>query len=287
MDEEITLQFIPGHERTNIRIDPSHLDQIMANLAVNARDAINGSGLITIETSTIVINERISRSMYLVPGDYVVLTFSDNGSGIDGEMLKNIFDPFFTTKAEGKGTGLGLSTVYGIVKQNHGAIHVESSPGKGTCFRLYFPLSQEQERQTSDINVRTIPAGVGTILVVEDNDLLLNLVEAVLSAKGYRIIAAALPEEACRLCVAADEEIHLLLTDVVMPTMNGKELQRRIEALRPGIKTIFMSGYTDDIISARGVDQEEVNFLPKPFTMDLLQRKVHSVLYGEEPGGGI
>lgn len=283
IDEGISIEFIPAKELTDICIDPSHLDQILANLAVNARDAINGTGLITIETSLIVINDHNRHGLNLAVGDYVLLTFGDNGSGMNEETQKNIFDPFFTTKAEGEGTGLGLSTVYGIVQQNHGAIHVESNPGQGTCFRLYFPLVQHQSKTPSEIAVTTMAAGDGTILVVEDNDLLLNMVEAVLVAKGYRILAVASPEDACRLCATAEEEIHLLLTDVIMPVMNGKELQGRIESMRPGIKTLFMSGYAPDFTFARGVDQEMVNFLPKPFTINHLQSKVHSVLYGEEP----
>lgn len=281
ISEEIDIHFIPAESRTDISMDPSQLDQILTNLAVNASDAINGTGIITIETSTVVINDPGRKGLDLSTGDYTVLTFSDNGSGMDEETQNNIFEPFFTTKPEGKGTGLGLSTVYGIVKQNHGAIHVESIPGKGTSFRLYFPRGQGKDKHRSEIKDHAIPVGVGTILIVEDNDVLLNLTETVLAAKGYRIMMAASPDEACRICETYSAEIHLLLTDIVMPSMNGKDLQGRIEAMRPGIKTIFMSGYTSDIISARGVDEETAHFLPKPFTMDALQQKVHTVLHGD------
>jgi two-component system cell cycle sensor histidine kinase/response regulator CckA len=279
--EEINIQFIPVEERTEITIDPSQLDQILANLMVNARDAISNNGDITVETSTITIDDRSGSGLDLTNGDYVILTFSDNGSGMDEETQKLIFDPFFTTKPEGKGTGLGLSTVYGIVKQNNGAIYVESNPGKGTSFRLYFPRCQGKDNQTSEITSPTIPVGVGTILVVEDNEPLLNLIEAALSAKGYQVLATASPEEACRICDAYGGEIHLLLTDIIMPTMNGKELQVQIEMMRPGIKTIFMSGFPSEIISDRGIDETKVHFLPKPFTIDPLQHKVYTVLHGE------
>lgn len=281
--EEVTIEFFPAQDKTGISIDPSHLDQILANLAVNARDAISGNGTITIETSIVTLTEENRHGITLPAGRYVLLSMKDSGSGIDAETIKNIFDPFFTTKAEGKGTGLGLSTVYGIVKDCHGGIYVESAVGEGTTFQIYFPHNASEGLNPLQREEEKIPCGAETVLVVEDNDLLLDLIVTLLGEKGYQVLQAASPRDACHCCETFPAEIHLLLTDIILPEMSGQDLKREIETMRPGIRTIFMSGYTAEVISAHGVDEERANFLSKPFTLEALHQKVHHVLH--ETGG--
>jgi two-component system, cell cycle sensor histidine kinase and response regulator CckA len=279
--EDIALKLIPGEGLWNIRIDPSQVDQILANFATNARDAINDVGKITIETANIRNDQSPLRDCPdCTPGDYVMLSFSDNGKGMDRATQERIFEPFFTTKSKGQGTGLGLATVFGIVKQNNGFIHVRSGPGKGSTFKVYFPRfhgeAERDDRTPQDMPLK----GTETILIVEDEIQLLELACAALEMQGYKVLAARSPGEALIICERTERAIDLMITDVVMPDMNGKELKDRLSSLKPGMKTIFMSGYTSDIVADRGVLEKGVSFLQKPFTPSMLAQKVREVLKG-------
>ncbi|HUI28769.1 MAG TPA: PAS domain S-box protein [Candidatus Acidoferrales bacterium] len=277
--EDIMLKFFPGKNIWNVKIDPTQFDQILINLATNARDAIDGVGEIVVETSNIVVDEAYTKNkMGFAPGEYMMLIFSDNGKGMDRETVNKIFEPFFTTKERGRGTGLGLSTLYGIVGQNGGNIDVFSEPGEGTTFKIYLPRyhgkleGPEPEGDASGV------AGSETILIVEDEGELLELAKNSLEEYGYKVLTSLSPERGISLCETCQDRIHLLLTDVVMPAMNGKELRDRVRMIKPDIKTLFMSGYTAEIIAHRGVLEEDVEFIQKPFTPYALAKKVHEVL---------
>ncbi len=263
----------------NIQIDPSQIDQILMNFSVNARDAIEGVGTITIETRNITLDEEyFENKLFAIPGDYVVMLFSDSGSGMDAETKDKAFEPFFSTKENGKGTGLGLSTVFGIVKQNDGIINVYSEPGMGTTFTVYFPrFFGEYVLDTRKKTENTLH-GDETVMIVEDERNILNLVKKVLTGYGYNVIACNTPSEAIVQAEDYEEDIHLLLADVVMPTMNGKELQGIIESLKSEIKTVFMSGYPANVIAHRGIIDRGVNFIQKPFNMKSLAEKIREVL---------
>ncbi|GFO54942.1 hypothetical protein GMSM_19490 [Geomonas sp. Red276] len=278
--EEIRIVFQPAPSLWNIKIDPSQMDQILTNLAVNARDAIGGVGSITLATGNATIDGEAARILGLADGDYVRLAISDTGSGIEKGVLERIFEPFFTTKGEGKGTGLGLSTVYGIVKQNEGGITVESVPGRGTTFIIHFPRSLEEAIPLEGVMAGVPIRGTETVLIVEDEEQVVSLIGTILESHGYTVLTALSAEEAMECCRRHPEEIHLLLADVVMPTMNGRELQARVEEIRPAIRTLFMSGYTADIVADRGVIREGADFLSKPFTATVLTKKVREVLDG-------
>ncbi len=278
--EEIDLVWLPEKELWPVKLDPAQVDQILANLCINARDAIAGVGRIRIETGNIRCGADLcSGHPGLEPGDYILLTVSDDGCGMDQGVQQKIFEPFFTTKGDGKGTGLGLATVYGIVKQNSGYIDVHSQPGQGTQFKIYLPRSLDKAIQTGP--AEPLPAsepGGETILLVEDEPAILDVGTQLLEMQGYRVLAANTPGEAIRLAEGHLGEIHLLMTDVVMPEMNGRQLARKLLSLYPGIKRLFMSGYTADIIAHHGVLDEGVHFIQKPFTFDVLTTKVREVL---------
>ncbi len=277
--EEINLKVITTGKIWKIRIDPTQINQILANLVVNARDAISGVGTVTIEMLNTVVDESMDRhALKAVPGDYVMMAIRDTGAGMNAETMEHIFEPFFTTKEEGKGTGLGLATVFGIVKQNQGIIHVYSEPSIGTTFKIYFPRFIGKVEETDEKVNPAIPTGDETILIVEDEKAVLNLMVSIVEASNYKVLSANDPEHALKLVGENDGEIHLLLTDVVMPSMNGKELSDKIKDLRPGIKTLFMSGYTSDIISERGLVDEGIHFIHKPISREALIRKVREVL---------
>lgn len=278
--EHIDLGWHPGHDLWKVKIDPSQVDQLLANLIVNARDAIEKTGRITIETSNMICDDAYCADRpEWIPGEYVVLAVSDNGSGMDKETVANIFEPFFTTKKEGQGTGLGLATVYGIVKQNNGFINVYSEPGQGTTFRIYLPRHMDENTEAMDgepeIEVR---GGTETVLIVEDEETVLKISKAMLEALGYTVLAARGKDQALHLAREYSENIDLLLIDVVMPDMNGKELSERILALKPGLKCLFMSGYTADVIARQGVLDKGVKFISKPFNLKDLAVKVREVL---------
>ncbi len=278
--EDIDLAWMPGHNLWQVRIDPAQIDQIMANLAVNARDAIDKQGKITIETENVVFDsEYCSQHQGIIPGEYVMLALSDDGSGMDKDILEHLFEPFFTTKNVGQGTGLGLATVYGIVRQNEGFINVYSEPGRGSTFKIYLPRHAGPEgAKAIDARAEMPKGGTETILLVEDEEAVLNLAKIMLERLGYKVIAAQNPSEAIRLSEGYKEEINLLLVDVVMPEMTGRDLAERLVLLRPNLRTLFMSGYTANVIAHRGVLDEGVFFIQKPFSTKDLADKLREVL---------
>ncbi|MBI4863643.1 MAG: response regulator, partial [Candidatus Riflebacteria bacterium] len=265
-----------------VKLDPSQIDQVLANLCVNARDSIEGVGTITIETHNRELDEACAADRPgFVPGPYVLLSVSDTGEGMDGETLAHVFEPFFTTKDVGEGTGLGLAIVYGIVKQNDGYIDVYSEPREGTTFNLCFPRAVEEVVDVPAVSEDATPrSGTETLLLVEDEPSVLTLGKRILEGLGYTVLTAAAPVEAIRLVENHDGEIHLLITDVVMPGMNGRQLADRLAAMRPGLKRLYMSGYTADVIAERGVIDSEVSFIQKPYTKQALSAKVREALKG-------
>jgi len=278
--EDIHITWQPAPNLWLLKFDPSQIDQILANLCVNARDSISTDGKITIETGNSIIDEGYcAKHTDVLPGEYVRLIVSDNGCGMDKGTLDRIFEPFFTTKEMGKGTGLGLATVFGIVKQNNGFINVYSEPGIGTTFSIYLPHHAVKSAQIQNEN-RPIQAPLGqeTILLVEDELAIMNIASILLAKQGYSVVSANSPTEAIQLAREHDGEIHLLITDVIMPEMNGKELAHNLLTQYPKIKCLFMSGYTADAIAQHGVLDEGVNFIPKPFSLPDLATKVREVL---------
>jgi PAS domain S-box-containing protein len=280
--EDIDLAWLPGGGLWPVQIDPSQIDQSLANLCVNARDAIGDTGKVTIETDNVAIDEEYCTAHAgFIPGEFVMLAVSDDGCGMDADTLSRLFEPFFTTKEQGKGTGLGLATVYGIVKQNHGFINVYSEPGCGSTFRIYLPRYRAEADAVPKTEApRPQPRGHGTILVVEDEPAILNVVKMMLERQGYAVLAGSSPDDAIRLGAAYGGEIRLLLTDVVMPGMNGRELASRLRAFHPGLEPLFMSGYTANVIAHHGVLDEGVHFIAKPFSSSDLVAKVEEVLRG-------
>jgi PAS domain S-box-containing protein len=279
--EDIALEWRPGREVRCVRIDPSQVDQILVNLCVNARDAIGGVGRITIETRVEEIGAAyLQTHPWATAGPYVRLTVSDTGCGMTRETMDNLFEPFFTTKELGRGTGLGLATVYGIVKQNGGFVDVASQPGVGTTFLLFLPHHSEEavEEALRDPSETAERAGQETILLIEDEPQILKMTTLMLQRHGYTVLPAGSPKEALHLAEAHAGRVDLLLTDVVMPEMNGRELAHTLSERFPGIKLLFMSGYTADVIAHRGVLEEGVAFIQKPFTMKDLAAKVREAL---------
>jgi PAS domain S-box-containing protein len=276
--EDIELLFDPDPDLWQALLDSSQINQIVINLAVNARDAMPKGGKLTIETANVRVTEEYARGQATcTPGDYVVVAISDNGGGMSSETQAHIFEPFFTTKERGKGTGLGLATVYGIVEQNGGFVNVYSEIDKGTTFRIYFP----RVAGASECLEPPLPyarAGTGGVLLVEDDDLVRGVTTAALQSIGYTPMVAASAQEALRMCAQFGPEIQLILTDVVMPEMTGAELRDRIEVLRPDIKVLFMSGYTSNVIVTHGVLRTGVQFIQKPFSIEELSRKIGEML---------
>jgi two-component system cell cycle sensor histidine kinase/response regulator CckA len=281
--EDIDLLWQPGDGLWPAYMDPSQLDQILANLLVNARDAIAGVGKITIETRCITFDEAYCADHGgFIPGDFVMVSVSDDGCGMDKETQQQIFEPFFTTKEMHKGTGLGLATVYGIVKQNSGFVNVYSEPQKGTTFRIYLPRHRGAAENVDLHAALEAPAGHGeTVLVVEDEPSILKLTERVLESLGYIVLGATGPIEAITLAEEYTGEIHLLITDVVMPRMSGKELAEKLLRTYPDIKCLYMSGYTANVIAHHGVLDKDVQFINKPFSKQDLAAKVLDVLNGK------
>jgi two-component system, cell cycle sensor histidine kinase and response regulator CckA len=281
--EHIDLAWLPGADLWPVKMDPAQIDQILANLCVNARDAIADVGKVTIETENVSLDEAYCAGHAgFVPGEYVMLAVSDNGCGMDDETMRNLFEPFFTTKGVGKGTGLGLSTVYGIVKQNDGFINVTSEPGRGTTFKITIPRHAGSIVEASAASAAELPQGHGeTLLLVEDEPALLNMGKEMLEKLGYTVLSAGAPRDAMRLADEHAGEIHLLMTDVVMPEMNGRDLAERLLANNPGMKCLFMSGYTADVIARHGALDEGVHFIQKPFSMGDLAVKVRGMMNDE------
>jgi len=278
--EDIELKWLPDTNLKPVKIDRSQVDQIMANLCVNARDAIACVGRMTIETGNACFTESYCNCHAgFIPGDYVMVAVSDNGCGMDSDTLSRIFEPFFTTKDFGKGTGLGLAMIYGIVKQNGGFINVYSEPGEGSVFKVYFPV---HEGKSAGLKHKNSPVdhltGNETILVVEDEPMILNLAKTMLEHSGYKVLPAMSPGEAIETAEKHEGEIRLLITDVIMPEMNGRELAKRILAIYPDVKRLFMSGYTANVIAHHGVLDKGVHFLQKPFSFKDFTDKIREAI---------
>jgi CheY-like chemotaxis protein len=282
--EDISLQWRPFEGLWPVIMDPSQLDQILANLCVNARDAIAGNGLIVITSQNAVIDSSYCLSCPdAVPGDYVCLTIKDNGRGMNKETLSHIFEPFFTTKGIGQGTGLGLASVYGALRQNNGFILVDSEEGCGTSVAIYLPRHRKiEDRNIDESEPVTSTQGNETILLVEDDEAVILLAEMMLKELGYTVIRATMPSEALNMARNYPDPIHLLITDVIMPEMNGRDLAEAVLALHPGCRQLYMSGYTAELIDQRGVLNEEVHFIQKPFSLNLLSKEVREALEGAD-----
>ena len=284
--ENIDLVWLPDESLGAIKMDYTQIDQILANLCVNARDAIGDTGRITIETGNVIFDEACCSShVGITPGEYVLLTLSDNGCGMDHETISHLFEPFFTTKEMGKGTGLGLATVYGIVKQNDGFVNVYSELGLGTTFKVYLPRHKANDENLPEPEgAEPVPTGHETILLVEDEPMILEMTTAMLELQGYTVLPANSAGQAIGLAREHAGKIHLLMTDVVMPEMNGRDLARNLLPIYPHLKRLFMSGYTANVIAHHGVLDEGVHFLQKPFTMQDLSIKIREALGDNDPG---
>lgn len=278
--EDIDLVWLPDAHLWSVNMDPSQLDQILVNLCVNARDAIKDVGKVTIETENISIDEKYcSEHIGSIPGDFILLAISDDGCGMTRETTEKIFEPFFTTKILGQGTGMGLSTVFGIVKQNAGFIYVYSEPGVGTTFKIYLPRHEGEFEETITKGGPTNLLAHGeTVLVVEDEDSILQLCQRMLTELGYSVLTANSPEEAINIATKHEKEIHLLITDVIMPRMNGRILAEHLQPIYPALKILFMSGYTANVIAHHGVLEKGINFIPKPLSRQVLATKVREAL---------
>ncbi|MDR3629067.1 MAG: PAS domain S-box protein [Desulfocapsaceae bacterium] len=284
--DDINLVWLPGEGLWPVKADPSQIDQMLANLCVNARDSISGVGKIIVETGNSILDaEYCAAQVGSVPGEYVRISMSDSGCGIDKPTLSRIFEPFFTTKEVGKGTGLGLSTVYGAVKQNNGFIDVTSTPGQGTTFTVYLPRYVDvgtDGQAFKEIAQESAAGGYETILLVEDEPAVLEMTRIMLQRLGYNVLAASAPSKAISILEGFAAEIHLLMTDVIMPEMNGRDLAERLVNIKKGMKCLYMSGYTSDIIANQGILNEGMHFIQKPFSRKVLAAAIREVLGTEE-----
>ncbi len=275
-DVELVTDLKPSLAR--IKADPGQIEQVLMNLVVNARDAMPRGGTLIIKTDNVVMNDELVRKYVSIkPGPHVMLTVSDTGCGMDADTQARIFEPFFTTKGSGKGTGLGLATVFGIVKQSGGSIWLDTEPGKGTAFTIYLPRVDDADREIV-AGLQPVPNGTETILLVEDEEQVRRIIKEVLEWQGYNVLSASNGEAALKHAKNQRSEIHLLLTDVVMPQMSGLELAKRLMTGRPQLKVLYMSGYTDDAIVRHGLLEETLKFLQKPFDPASVARKVREVL---------
>jgi signal transduction histidine kinase len=280
--EDILLTSVLGDHLGHVKADPGQIEQVLLNLAVNARDAMPKGGRLTIETANVELDDAYARlRLGVEPGPYVMLAVSDTGQGMKQEVLAHVFEPFFTTKATGKGTGLGLATVHGIVKQSGGHIWVYSEPEYGATFKVYLPrVKEEASVATKRDQDDEVPRGTETVLLVEDETGLRELIRECLEASGYAVLEARQAGHAIEIAQKHTDPIHLLMTDVIMPGMSGRELAHRLESSHSETKVLYMSGYTDDAIVIHGVLAEEMAFLQKPFTIQALARKVRALLDG-------
>jgi two-component system cell cycle sensor histidine kinase/response regulator CckA len=276
---DVHVRIVKGFGLGRSKADPGQIEQVITNLVVNARDAMPGGGTLTLETKNAELHEDYAREHHGVDaGPYVLLSVTDTGTGMDAATKARIFEPFFTTKERGKGTGLGLSTVFGIVEQSHGHIWVESEPGVGTSFKVYLPRTDAKVQETPSVPPPPSVRGSETILLVEDDDAVRAVACGILQRSGYRVLEASNGGEALLICEQHSAAIHLLLTDVVLPRMNGRQLAERILSMRSGIKVLFMSGYTDDAILRHGILESDVAYLQKPLTPSKLAHSVREVL---------
>ncbi len=280
LGENIQIVWRPGTNLAPVKLDPSQIDQVLTNLCINARDAITGVGAITIQTAAATLDQAFCVDHEgTVPGEYIRLMDSDTGCGMTKDVVANIFEPFYTTKDAGKGVGLGLSTVYGIVKQNKGAIHVTSEPGKGTTFQIYLPRFAGEVGQATGDTAAELPRGQGeTLLIVEDEKTIGTALSLCMRAIGYKVLLAENPADALGQVARHAGDIHLLLTDVVMPGMNGRDMANQLLAQKPGLKVIYMSGYSADVLAKDGLLVDGMHFVQKPATRAELARKVHELL---------
>ncbi len=279
-DIQLVARLSPGIPA--VKVDPSHIDQVIMNLAVNSRDAMPEGGTLTIETAEVDLTaEYADRHIGVEAGHYVLLAVSDTGTGMDAATRARVFEPFFTTKEIGKGTGLGLSIVYGIVKQNGGEILVYSEPGRGTAFKIYLPAVMESAEAVVREGEDSTPVpSTETILLVEDEPQVRSLTRTMLARLGYRVLEAESGDEALRIASGHEGPLDLLLTDVVMPRMGGTDLARHVQSTRPGVRVLYMSGYTDNGVIDQGMLTADTPFIQKPFTSAALSRKVREVLRG-------
>ncbi|HVI80775.1 MAG TPA: PAS domain S-box protein, partial [Candidatus Acidoferrum sp.] len=278
--EDVEVMTVPAADLGRVKADPSQLEQVIMNLALNARDAMPNGGNLTLETANTYLDESYAHQHQpVVPGRYVMLAVSDTGEGMNAETQARIFEPFYTTKEVGKGTGLGLSMVYGIIKQSGGYIWVYSEPNRGTTFKVYLPrVDQPPEAGAIETTGNRVLRGTETILLVEDDEQIRQLSSSVLAHCGYNVLVAGTPEQALELCKANQDKIRLLVTDVVMPRMNGKQLADQILKSCPDLKVLYVSGYTNNAIVHYGVLESGLHFLAKPFTLSALVAKVREVL---------
>ncbi len=280
-DISITTHLEPDLGR--IKVDPVHIDQILMNLVVNARDAMPNGGAISIETANVLLDETyVDRRLGVKPGPYCVLAVSDTGMGMTPEVKARIFEPFFTTKESGRGTGLGLSIVYGVVKQSGGDIMVFSEPGRGTTFKLCFPMIEVPAAVAAAVAQEIEARGTETVLLCEDEERIRKLVLTMLTRHGYKVLEAETPEMAIQMARDYSSPIDLLLTDIVMPNINGPDLARTIQELQPKTKLLFMSGYMDNRLNSGWVLDPDTPFLHKPFTAAGLMQKVREALGSQE-----
>jgi PAS domain S-box-containing protein len=277
--EDIEFRLNPAESLWAIEADSDQIVQVLMNLCVNARDAMPQGGKLTIATGNVTVEEGgINCRPYVVPGDYVKLSVTDTGTGISKEIQEQIFEPFFTTKEVGKGTGLGLSMVYGVVKQGGGYVWVDSEPGQGACFTIYLPRVKGTITPATLAEAEALPLGTETLLVVEDEESLKKVICGDLRSLGYTVLEASSGHQALSLASHHEGHIDLLITDLVMPKMSGRELAQMLGSLRPDLKTIYMSGYTDDAVVRHGISGLGVTFLQKPFSLDTLAHKVRDTL---------
>lgn len=276
------VQLVPNfaNELGAVRADRSQLEQVLMHLVVNARDAMPGGGTITISTADAVLEQSLTQDVMVTPGPYVLLSVTDNGVGMSTEVKDQLFEPFFTTKGQGKGTGLGLATVYGVVKQSGGYVSATSEPGKGSTFSVYLPRASgdagEEKADGGELNLR----GTERILLVEDDNAVRLLTRRMLETAGYKVFEAPDPQEAAVMFEESPDLFDILVTDVIMPGESGPQLHERLSLLRPGLKVVFMSGFTSDFVASKGELDPKLDFLQKPFTADSLTRRVRDVLDG-------
>jgi CheY-like chemotaxis protein len=288
LGEDIELVTLGAPDLRRVKVDPSQIEQVIINLAINARDAMPQGGQLTINTANVALDQTYAAEQGdVAPGKYVLLSISDTGMGMSAEVRARLFEPFFTTKEQGKGTGLGLATCYGIVKQSGGHIRVDSKPGHGTTFKIYLPQIQEPTAvHPKGDEPHDLPHGRETVLLVEDEPSLRRLACLILRDLGYTVLEAADGREALRIAEERNGQgVDLVFTDVVMPQMGGKELADQIQAAHPETKVLFSSGYTEDTVVHHGVLDDGVAFLHKPYTRDVLARKVREVLDIPKSGG--
>jgi two-component system cell cycle sensor histidine kinase/response regulator CckA len=278
--ENIDLAWLPGANLWSVKTDPTQIDQILANLCVNARDAIEGVGKITIESeNTSLTEDYCDTHPGFVPGEFVLLSVSDNGCGMNREILDNIFEPFYTTKDVDKGTGLGLATVYGIVKQNKGFINAYSEPDVGTTIKIYLSRHETETAKIHGESKEKIPTSKGeTILVVEDDPAILKIIQKILKRLDYTVLTSIAPEKTMEIVKEHTGKIHLLITDVIMPKMNGRDLAELLQSINPDLKCVFMSGYTADVLDSHEILDKKMNFIQKPFSRKELAEIIRKVL---------